>query len=186
MSSRSLFAILIKLTGIYIIFTSITAIPQFIYTFIFIERLNGQDHSNAALIQIIPIALIVIAYSLTLYLSIFKTDWVIDKLGLDKGFQEEQFKINVHRSVLLKIVIMIIGGILLIDSFPLLCKNLLTYFQQANQFRKFTDSPQSGYIVVYLLKTFIGYFMLTCSRMVVNLIELKSKKPAGKPLDSLM
>jgi hypothetical protein len=180
MSPRSLFAILIKLTGVYIIFTSITAIPQLIYTaFIFIPQFNRQDQSNAVLIQIILIALIVIAYGLTLYLTIFKTDWIIDKLGLDKGFQEEQFKINVHRSILLKIVVMIIGGILLIDSFPLLCKNLLTYFQQANQFRKFTDSPQSGYIVVYLLKTFIGYFMLTCSRMVVNLIELKSKKSAG-------
>ncbi|MDB4926104.1 hypothetical protein [Mucilaginibacter sp.] len=121
---------------------------------------------------------IVIVYITILGLCIFKTDWIIDKLQLDKGYNDERFEFNIHRSTILKIVVMVIGGLLIADSFPLFCQQLLAYFQQSNTlvYKKFTDSPISKYIVFYLLKTFIGFFMLTCSRMIVNYIELKRKK----------
>jgi hypothetical protein len=156
--------------------SSIIGIPQFFYNvFVFIPQVNSNNSSNSGL-QIMAVLLIAVVYLLTFYITIFKTDWIIDKLQLAEGFEDDRFEFNIHRSTLLKVIIMVTGGILLIDSFPLLCKNLISYIQLINQFRKFTDSPVAGFIIIYFLKTFIGYFMLTCSRMIVNFIEFKSKK----------
>jgi hypothetical protein len=180
MTPRTFWAILIKVMGIYVVLQSLLAIPQFLTTinyFITTTATNGQ--SLLTLYGICYITVTICIYILVIRYSIFKTDWIIDKLKLDAGFEDERLEFNIHRSTLLKIVIMVTGGWLMIDNFPAFCNQLLFYFQRQDQYGGlFSKNPASGYLIVYSLKTFAGYFMLTCSRMIINFIELKRKKPA--------
>jgi len=124
-------------------------------------------------------------YILVFNYCIFKTDVIIEKLKLDKGYEDERFEFNIHRSTILKIAIIIIGGLLLVDSFPLLCEQTLSYFKRINNYKSFASSIEAKYIVYYFIKTFIGFFMLTCSRMIVNYIELKRKNPITNTTDEI-
>ncbi len=126
--------------------------------------------------------IIALVYFYLFRLCIFKTDVIIDKLQLDAGYQDERFEFNIHRSTLLKIAVIVMGGVLIIDSVPLLLQQVLTYLQQSHAiaYNKFTDGPTAKYIVLYFIKTSIGVFMLTSSRLIVNVIELKRKSPAGE------
>ena len=181
MNIRTFWAILIKILGLYVILESLTAIPSSLITiYAFITQFtqaNGPDDTRVFIAEAVFYISLIIVYLLVFRYCIFYTDWVIDKLRLDQGFKDERLDFSMHRSNVLKVVVMVIGGLLLIDSFPLLCSQVMSYFKDAESYRKFTDSREAKYIVIYLLKTFVGYFMLTCSRMIVNYIELKRKKP---------
>jgi len=180
MSIRSFWAILVKILGIYILLESLVAIPQFLTTiYFFASQFNVPGNNTGVLTEGLYMIGLILLYVQLFRYCIFKTDWIIDKLKLDQGFIDERFEFNIHRSTVLKISVIIIGGLLLISNIPLLLKDILAYTQQINNYRRFTDSPQAKYIVVYLIEIFIGYFMLTCSRMIVNYIELKRKKPVS-------
>jgi len=177
MSIRSFWTILLKILGIYILLQSLIAIPQFLTTiYFFIGRPNILADNTGMFTECLYLIGLVLLYVQLFRYCIFKTDLIIDKLKLDQGFEDERFEFNIHRSTVLKICIIIIGGILLISNIPPFCKDILAYSQQISDYRRFTDSPQAKYIVFEFLQVFIGYFMLTCSRMIVNYIELKSKK----------
>jgi hypothetical protein len=184
MTPRSFWAIVIKILGIYIILESLISIPQFLAFAGGIISQRGQfDSFNIYLIEIAYLIFEIAVLVTVLYYCLFKTDWIIDKLKLDQGFQDERFELTMHRSTILKIAIMLIGGVLLIDSFPLLCKTFLECLQMTGAYGGYGKNPNLFYVVLYLVKSFIGYFMLTCSRMIVNFIELKRKKPAANHIE---
>ncbi len=181
MSIRTFWTILIKILGLYVILESLTAIPMTLIKIYGVatqfSQANIPDDSKVFIAEAVFYISVFIVYFLVFRYCIFYTDWIIDKLRLDQGFKDERLDLNMHRSSILKIVVMVIGGALLVDSFPLLCSQVISYFKEAESYKKFTDSREAKYIIIYFLKTFIGYFMLTCSRMIVNYIELKRKKP---------
>ncbi len=106
---------------------------------------------------------------------VFKTSWLIDKLRLDKGFTEEKLELNIHRSIVLRIAIIVTGAILFIETLPSLLKELFAYYQEINSYNGFKHYPHAGWITFYLVKLLISYFMLTSSRPIVNFIERKRK-----------
>ena len=53
------------------------------------------------------IALVIIA----LRLCLFRPDIIIDKLALDKGFTEERFEINIHRSTVLTLAVILTADV---------------------------------------------------------------------------
>ncbi len=66
---------------------------------------------------------------------------------------------------------MVTGGVLLIDSLPRLLSNILEYTQMVKNYNTIIQVPVTKYIFFNSIQVFIGYFMLTCSRMIVNFIE---------------
>jgi hypothetical protein len=72
---------------------------------------------------------------------------------------------------------MVTGGWLLINNFPSFCNQILYYVQRENEYEgKPTLNPATGYLIAYFIKIVIGYFMLTCSRMIINFIEVRRRK----------
>jgi len=185
MTPKSFWAILIKILGIYIILDSLTGIPAFLYTLLsYKAMINAEGNNQVVYFEAGYYFTVIIAYGLLIWLSLFNTNWLIDKLKLDQGYQEERFNFTMHRSNIFKITIMVIGGLMLTISFPWLCKYTFGYFEQIDQYKRFKDSPQAALIICYFLQSVIGYFLLTCSRMVVNYIELKRKKSEITPEQS--
>ncbi len=177
MSARAFWTILLKLLGVYIILQLITGIPTGLNFIISMEVMSNQmGHSgdNILMLFIYLIVLICIFWFL-IYATIVKAEWTIDKLKLDKGI-EEKLNINMHRSDILKIVIMVIGGLTLVDSLPILCRNIFDSLEE-NVYGLFRKNPNMSYIIVNFIRTAFGIFMLTSSRLIVNYIEKKRREP---------
>ncbi|WP_448700248.1 hypothetical protein ACFGVR_00115 [Mucilaginibacter sp. AW1-3] len=180
MTPKSLWTILVKIFGLYLIWQSGTLLTQFISTFAFIGQ-RDQDQYPLAIFGTVFLFLVVgCVYFIVLRYCLFKTDLVIEKLHLEKGFSEEEFELNIHRSTILTIATIVIGGIMFTENIPQLCYRIFSYAQHAESYTKFTDNPYSAWFVFDILKVVIGYFLMTESRMVVNFIERKKRKASLK------
>jgi uncharacterized membrane protein len=167
MTSRTFWTIIIKIIGIWFVLDSLMVAYQFI-SYLFIKNNTG---SLGFVLATAGLAfLTVLFYFLVLYLCVFRTDWIIDKLKLDKGFKDERIEINLHRSTILSISLIVIGGLLIIDNFPKLCQYIVIYFQRSGITGSITGDTTWSIIFLYFFKTLIGYFLITSSGRVVAFI----------------
>jgi hypothetical protein len=135
-----------------------------------------KENSGGAFFEALLGWLVVLGiYFIVLRYCTFRTEFLIDKPQLDKGFKEEKFELKIHRSTVLRIAIIVIGTVIIIDALPLFCKQAFSYSQLSGPDRGFKENPASGWIVFYMVKIFIGFFLMTSSRLVVNFIERKRK-----------
>ena len=173
MTPRSFWIILIKIMGIWFVLNSL----QIIYSYLtYIPLMSNGTTLSAILIALGMTTLILVIFSLVLYLCIFRTDWIIDKLQLDKGFTEEKFELNMHRSSIYAISIIVIGGMILLRSFPQLCRQIILYFQQSSLPRNYSSDPTWSYILLNFIETLIGVYFITSNRTIVNFIENQRRK----------
>jgi hypothetical protein len=184
MTPRDLFAIIIKIIGIYLVIEAFVFLPQLISTIFQYRRMMTEssqaDFLDGGFFMVFALG----TYFLILRYCLFKTDWIIDKLHLDRGFSEEKFEINIHRSTVLKIAVIVIGAVMVIDSLPLLCKQLFSYIQMSRIGTSFNQNPTSGWMIYYFLKFSIGFSLMSASRPIVNYIERKRKGPAVKTAET--
>jgi hypothetical protein len=183
MTPRSLFAIIIKIIGIYLVIETAVLLPELVSTIYQYGRIVTEGFQQDILGTGFFILFAISVYFTILRYCLFKTDWIIDKLHLDHGFTEEKLEINIHRSTVLKIAVVVIGAVLVIDSLPLLCKQAFSYFQMSSFETGFKENRASGWLIYYFLKFSVGFAMISASRPIVNLIELKRKGPAPVKID---
>src|ERR1700744_6612590 len=101
MTQRTFWAILIQIMGVYVVLESLMAIPQFLITInYFFTSPTAREGSPIILYLICYVTITICIYILVIRYSIFKTDWVIDKLKLDTGYEDERLEFNIHRSTL--------------------------------------------------------------------------------------
>ena len=122
------------------------------------------------------LVLTAVFYFLVIFLCIFKTRWIINKLKLDKGFEEERFELKIHRSTVLRIAVIVIGGLLFAKVFPLFCKELILYAKQSNVMDRTDFKPVWSYLLLYFIETFISIYLIRYSRLIVNFIERQRRK----------
>jgi hypothetical protein len=172
MTLKIFWTIFLKIFGLYLIWQILIALPS-LFSSIIVT--GSQDKGSLFSVISASIFLALFFIAIVRY-CLFQTERVIEKLHLDKGFTEEKIEVNIHRSSLLTIIIVILGGLMLADALPLLVYDLFLYFQHAEAYKGFTDNRESPYLVTNLLKVVIGYFMATESRLLVNFIERKRRK----------
>ncbi len=166
MTIRTFWTILIKILGIWLLINCVTVIPQFIAN-LFIPRSGDVEF-----VENLGILLMVVGvYIYILRLFIFKSSWLIDKLHLDRGFTEEKFDTKINSSAVLTIATIVIGGVLFADSLPQLCHQIFALLKQKGVLG---ESPDSSWIIYYLVKTILGYWLMTNSRSVVTFIVKQS------------
>jgi hypothetical protein len=167
MNIRTFWTLFLKILGIWLILSGLTVIPQFISAFAYFGD-NHQDNFFAAIYIIVILLLTIGLYFVVLKLLVFNSNWLIDKLKLDKGFQEEKIDLNITLKTVLTIATIVIGGLILVDALPMLCKQIFTFMQQKSVFR---EDPQFSWIIFYSIKALIGYLLMTNSKMVINYID---------------
>lgn len=163
----------LKAFGLYLIWQTLTIIPSFFSTLMYV---NSTPEKSDWLPTISAIVFIILFFIAVLRCCIFKSEWVIDKLSLTKGFANEKIDVNIHRSSLLSIAIIVLGGLILADGLPLSIFYIFDYIQHSNSYDSFSKNRYSPFVVSNLLKVLIGYFMIADSRLIVNFIERKRKK----------
>ena len=98
MTVRALFLIILKVIGLFFLKDFFVAIPQFLS--LISMSVNFGSNGVSPLIAAI---LSIMAYGYIGYLLLFKTASIIDKLNLDKGFEVDAIRLNIHRSTVLAI-----------------------------------------------------------------------------------
>lgn len=175
MTPRTLFTIILKIFGIYLIYTSILVIPDGVTTILTFKQMAEDGNSWIAYGIILTILVLLVYYAL-IHFCIYKTDWVITKLALAEHFEEERFEINIHRSTVLRIAVIAIGALIFIDAVPIFCRQVFIYFKQVHTEPLFNITTNGGWSIYYFVQMFIGYFMMSSSRLIVNFIERNRKK----------
>jgi len=172
MTPRSLFNVILKILGIFLIKDLLFIIPQFIIAII----PNGSSSTSVMeIIGFLSIDLIVLSACAFLpYFLIFKTEVVVEKLKLYKGFDQETIPMNIHRSTIINISIIIIGGLLISEQIPTCLHQVYVYFQEKKLYNQ--KAPNPVYIYLSLVKIAIGLFLITGQRQIVNFIEKQRKK----------
>lgn len=178
MTPRSFFAIIIKIIGLYLVIGAVVSIPQVITAlFAYKSQFNyssGDDVLTMGSFLVFSVSF----YLAVMYYCVFKTEWIIDKLQLDQNFSEERFELNIHRSTVLRIAVIVVGGIIIADSLPLLCKQAFVFVRFNRTGADLKQNPETVWMIFYFVKVSVGFALISASRPIVNFIELKRKKPA--------
>jgi hypothetical protein len=166
--------IVLKCLGIFFIKNFLLIIPQLLTIFYFITE---PGSFKAGIWTFVSDIIIFIVYLLTIYLLLFKTEWIIEKCNLENGFYEEKFSFSVHRSSVLSIIITITGLLILVEAIPKLCWQIVLYFQEKNLTHGQT-APSLSNVIPTSLQLIIGLLLIGNQRQLVNFIERKRRNTA--------
>ena len=172
MKIRTLWNILLKCLGIFLVVKGVEVIMPYVGVFSVISIMVTED-----IIYYIAVSFgILFAYFFILWLFVFKTSWLIDKLQLENGFDEEKIDFKNDSSAILTIAIIVIGGIMFVESLPQLCKGIFSFYQANKMFCPWKENPSTSWVIFYVIKAIVGYLLMTNSTPIVDFINRKSTK----------
>lgn len=157
MTQRTFWIIVIKIFGIFLIVESVVVIPQSISGLAYL----GFSDNEGAVITMIGGIVVLLIFILILRLFVYRPEWLIDKLKLDKGFPEETIDFNINKGAVISVATIILGGVLFIDGLPLLVKQLFVFYQEDSMSGRFGDKPSTQWLILYGIKTAAGYFIVS-------------------------
>lgn len=184
MTPRSLFIVILKIFGLLFLREIVYSIPQLISSFSFYidpDKFNNNQFSNAGL-ALVLIAATILFYGSIIYLLLFKTNILINKFKLDKGFNQEEFSFNISSTLVLKICIIVLGGIILADQIPNFCRNVFSYYQE-NSLTHRMSKPSYSYIIISAVKIVIGFLIIGEREMILKLVQKKQIDNQGDLVD---
>lgn len=171
MTIRTFWTFLLKLLGLWLILSSFAVLSQLI------SAIGYMSFSQIGVSQIILTllgALVVLAiYTAIIVFIVIKPGFIIDKLKLDKGFQEETINLNIKINTILTIAVILLGGIMFIEALPYLCREVIIFMQGTDLFREY---PNKETLIFLLVKTLIGYLLMTNSKRVVGFVVRKEEE----------
>lgn len=167
MTKRDFFRLIIKIFGLYsAVITIFSIIPQNISSFYF------GDESYSLILWVAVVLTIII--SLFLFL-LFKTDFIIDLLKLDKGFDDEIINFgNFNNLNILKLSILIIGGFLLIDYIPNFLFDIINAFKRQATYSSIESNSVDYFgLTVGTINILIGYLFITNYKSIASFLDKK-------------
>lgn len=168
MQIKTFWKILIKIIGLWILLSCVSLIPKFFSTLSFT---NGDLNTKSLMILWAVLLVAIIVYILVIRLFLFKTDWLIEKLKLEKNFTEDRIDLNIKTITLLTIAIIVTGGLILVESLPSFGSGLIDYYEQKNALNEYHDT---SWLVYHFIKIILAYLLLTNAKKLASFIEKKA------------
>ena len=169
MTIKTFWLIVLKGIGLYLFIQCIYLIPQLISLFLIPQIEGWDDRLPTFFFSLVGI----VVYIFLARLFLFKPTVLISKLKLEQSFTEEILQINISKDAVLKIIVIVIGALTFIDSFPSLIRELFEFFRQKELLR---DYPDVTWLLFHVILSVIGYVLITNSKMVVSYILKQSEK----------
>ena len=175
MTKKDLFRLIIKIFGLYSIITTIfSAVPSNISWVIMQIDLAGI---------IWMIGTVVVIVLLFMFL-VYKPDKIIGWLKLDRGFDNDTIEFqNFNSENILKLAVIVIGGILLLKNIPAFLSHTLFAFKssvqtdfESNRIIKYGELKDYIYWLTSFLNIVIGYLMLTNYNYISRILKKKNEK----------
>ena len=169
MEINTFWRIILKGIGLWFLVESIYIVPQLMSTISVID--NEVGWSNLLIVWGINLFVFLI-YILIVRLFLFKSDWLINTLKLEKNFTQEKIDISISTESILKIIIIIIGGLIFVQGLPNLIAEIYQFIQQKELIKNY---PEVSWLIFHFLKTLFGYLMMTNSKIIEKYINKESR-----------
>ena len=169
MSIKTFWLIVLKGIGLWLFVQCIYLIPNMISLFL-IPQIDGWDDRIPTFIFSLTG---IIVYVILANFFLFRPHVLILKLKLENSFAEDNLNINISKEAVLKIIVILIGALTFIDSFPNLVRDLFDFFRQKELLRTY---PNLTWLVFHFLLSIIGYLFMTNSKIIVLYLVKQSEK----------
>jgi magnesium-transporting ATPase (P-type) len=158
---------IIKIFGLYSIILSLFSFLPSNITNIFIYK-----DEIWMLLVIFGTVLLSIALFLIL---IFKSDFIIDKLGLDKGFDDDKLIFGDFKNEqIFKLSIILIGGFLIVDYFPRVLFEMINIFKTKSSSNSIYGHEVDYFgFIVGIVNIIIGLFFITNYKSIAAYLDKK-------------
>lgn len=178
MTKKDLFRLIIKIFGLYfVISTMLSTLPFYIETLTSLFDLNNHTEYSYYIWMIFNMLFLVFLFVFLIY----KTDLIIKWLKLNKGFDEDRIDFqNFNIANILKLAVIVIGGLLLIHNIPIFLSNSWFAFKASVgsninndttlQFGSLRDYINLGIAFINIV---IGYFLVTNYNFVSKILKEK-------------
>ena len=178
MTKKDLFRLIIKIFGLYfVISTMLSTLPFYIETLTSLFDLNDHTDYSIYIWMIFNMLFLVFLFVFLIY----KTDLIIKWLKLNKGFDEDRIDFqNFNIANILKLAVIVIGGLLLIHNIPIFLSNSWFAFKASVgsninndttlQFGSLRDYINLGIAFINIV---IGYFLVTNYNFVSKILKEK-------------
>jgi cellulose synthase/poly-beta-1,6-N-acetylglucosamine synthase-like glycosyltransferase len=171
MKVRTFWLILLKIIGFFL---ALQGVNMVLYSFGSLTFVYSLKNTTESIIWVtLSIIFTCAFYFSILWLFVFKTSWIIDKLSLEADFDEEKIEINISLPSIMSIAIIVIGGIIFVQSLPQLCKQIFTFYQQKS-ILMLRESPTAGWIILYFSQAILGYLLMTNSKQITTFINKRA------------
>lgn len=179
MTIRNLLNLILKVAGILFIRDLLSLLPQLLSSFILFREPETFEEGFMAFVLT---AIMILVYTIVARFFILKTETLIDFLRLDHDFEEEKLSIQMHRSTLLSISIIVIGGLMVADGIPKLCQAIYEYnFNKRYSLGITYFNNAKLYSAIATVS--IGALIMTLQQRIVNLIEVKRLRNTEETAD---
>lgn len=156
--------IVIKSIGLWLLINCVWVIPQFTSTLNIVD--SEISWENLILIWIMCLITLVV-YILVTRLFLFKTEWIIKILKLDKSFNEEKIGLEIPAKTVLSITVTIIGALWFLKSFPSLADSIFNFLRQKELIKNYGET---GMLIYFFVSTLTGFLIMTNSKFLTNYI----------------
>ncbi len=165
MTPRSFWLTILKLIGLYLIFSLLMLFGSLIYAI----NTAGYSQFNSVINGAMIFAFII--YIVLIGILLFKPSMVIKLLKLDADYQEESLQLSLPYPGIWRIAIIVFGAIILAESIPAFFSYLLQFLAELKE----NTIINKNMIVLYLVKTIIGYILISFSKPLSALLEKKER-----------
>lgn len=179
MTIRTFWHLIIKTIGIWIVIHGIMSLPELVIQFLVVYNAPYGTYAVIAF-QLLFLVVPILFYILVLRFLVLKTQSIINVLKLEKGFEETRIDITLPYDKVLRIIIILIGGIVFITAIPSLVENLYSFITED---RPFNASPRATSLIVGVIQSISGFLIMTNSDIVQRYINRKSGDAESKQLD---
>lgn len=169
MNLKGLLTVILKLLAIYIIIRSIAIIPSLLNS---IGYLSHTDSIFIGFVNLFLVLLTITVYLLIAWLLIVKTDWVVTNIVRDDRLEADFTTFKIHRSIVLTITIIVIGGLTIIEEMPMIVK----FIYKATFQSDYPTSREYDNLFVSFVRILIGVYLVYFNKLIVNWIEKKRKE----------
>ncbi len=173
MNVKGLLTIVIKILGLFMLPELFSMISLFIKSWEIFSYERDLLINNIAYVGFTFASLVL--YILVLRLLLFKTHVLIDKITQNDDLESEFSSFKIHRSSVLTICIIVIGGITLLNEIPNFIKDIYIYKLESNDFSD-NSLGHFRWVILSGVKVALGLYLLYNSRFIVSWIEKARKK----------
>lgn len=167
MSSRSFFLIALKLLAILLFADMIDRVADAIEIL-----LSYNQHLN--LFLFLGISIVALIYLTVIYVLLFRGDFIISKLKLTNGI-DEQLSVNNISSQIFNIAIVIIGLYMLLSEIPNFISSFYAYISQVTVV--YDVPPAYNAAVIYsVVRVLIGFLLIRYAKFISSNLERLNKK----------
>lgn len=171
MSVRSLFDVILKVLGIFFIRDILEAFSRSLSVLVYFPQYSSEKEAFFNLgVTIPPLVL----YTLFCWLLIFRTQNLMRFLRIEKNVGEEPVSLDIQRSTVLTVAVVLTGGLLLVNEIPEFFRLAVYYYQERILYDRMVR-PDFSYPVMSLIKILIGLALIIWHTPFVHLIEAISK-----------